>query len=411
MSDFFFTLLVVLLAAAVLLREDFVFTLLYLWAGALILARWWGTHSLASLSLRRSFTPRLFLGETAQVTLEVTNRGWLPLPWLQVRESLPTELSGQGEFQQVTSLGPRGRLQLLYTVEARKRGYYPLGPAFLSSGDVLGLGGTKQWSVSADHLTVFPKIIPLESLRLPSRSPLETLRHTQPLFEDPARVRGKRDYCSGDSLRRVDWKASASAGRLQVKQFEPSIALETVIVLNLRGEDFEARLRLDMAELAIVAAASLASWISGRKQAVGLATNGRDVLQPEKPAEPLPPRRGRGHLLRLLETLARMQITAQPALPELFHQVLPHFSWGTTLIVVSGRLDDDVLEALFEARRSGLQAVLVQIGLAQNIGTVRQRGAAFGFPLVQILEERDLVRWSVLAADRPRGGWAYARPR
>ena len=54
----------------------------------------------------------------------------------------------------------------------------------------------------------------LTSLSLPSHSPLGTLRHTQPIFEDPSRVTGKRDYISGDSLRRVDWKATAATGRL-----------------------------------------------------------------------------------------------------------------------------------------------------------------------------------------------------
>jgi hypothetical protein len=92
-------------------------------------------------------------------------------------------------------------------------------------------------------------------VRLPSRSPIGTLRHTQPIFEDPSRVRGKRDYTTGDSLRRVDWKATATTGRLQVKQFEPSIALETALFLNLNADEYLQRTRLDATELAIVIAA------------------------------------------------------------------------------------------------------------------------------------------------------------
>ena len=87
-------------------------------------------------------------------------------------------------------------------------------------------------------------------------------------------MRGKRDYVASDSLRRMNWKASASTGRLQIKQFEPSIALQTEIFLNLNASEYVTKHRIDATELAIVVAASLANWAVIQKQAVGLTTNG-----------------------------------------------------------------------------------------------------------------------------------------
>lgn len=392
MREFFFTSLMVFFVLAVLLRADFVFTLLYLFAGALILGRWWSQRALSSLTVQRHFTPRAFLGETIPVELQIVNRGWLPLPWLQVRESLPVELFHGGPFQAATALGPRGHWRLRYLLTAQKRGYYPLGPTQLSSGDVLGLAGTQQWQVAAEHLIVFPKVIPLQQLPLPSHSPLGTLRSRHPIFEDPARVRGKRDYQAGDSLRRVDWKASARTGHLQVKLLEPSISLETVIILNLCTADFDARRRYNLVELAVVIAASLASWVSKRGQAIGLATNGRDARQTEFPPEAHLPRRGQGQLLRLLELLACVQPGESPTLPELVRQVAPRLPWGSTLVVISPRLEEAVFDALFEARRTGLQAVLVQCGPVPRQAELRQRAASFGFPLYSVFEEGDLER-------------------
>ena len=103
----------------------------------------------------------------------------------------------------------------------------------LYSGDVFGLTGGETRRLQSDSLTVYPKIVPLTRVVLPTQSPMGTLRHHQPIFEDPSRIFGKREYVSGDSLRRVDWKSTASTGHLQVKLFEPSIALETVIFLDL----------------------------------------------------------------------------------------------------------------------------------------------------------------------------------
>ena len=97
----------------------------------------------------------------------------------------------------------------------------------------------------AQYLTVYPRIVALNSIQIPSRSPQGTMRHTQPIFEDPTRVLGKREYVAGDSLRRVDWKSTAVTGRLQVKLFEPAISLETLIFLNLNAEDYHYRSRID----------------------------------------------------------------------------------------------------------------------------------------------------------------------
>ena len=177
------------------------------------------------------------------------------------------------------TLSPRARENFEYTLEARKRGYYPIGPLFISTGDLLGLGGSDLHNEGeTEYLTVYPKVVPLAQLKIPSRSPLGTLRHTQPIFEDPTRVMGKREYVAGDSLRRVDWKSTATTGRMQVKLFEPSIAIETVIFLNLDGPSYHYRSRIDAAELAIVITASIANWIVEKGQTVGLYTNGEDPI-------------------------------------------------------------------------------------------------------------------------------------
>ena len=257
------------------------------------------------------------VNEEIPVRLDILNKGWLPLIWLRVHDSLPVDLALTGHFRHVFSLGPKGKRHFDYKILARKRRFYRIGPISAFSGDVLGLLGEQRWAGEPDYLTVYPRIIPLTSLKLPSRSPMGTLRHIQPIFEDPSRVLSKRDYIAGDSLRRVDWKASAAVGRLQVKQFEPSIALQTSIFLNLNTDEYDLHTRFDSTELAIVVAASIASWVAQHKQAVGLATNGLDPLTALKTgasvrmkdlpiAKPVPSRKGQAHLMRILDILARV---------------------------------------------------------------------------------------------------------
>jgi uncharacterized protein (DUF58 family) len=393
MSGPFLPLLFVLLLIASFMRGDFALTLIYLVVGALAAGVWWSRRAITQVQTERHFHTHAFLGERIPIDLRVKNTGWLPLPWLELRETLPVELVGPNNFQSVIHLGPRGEAHFEYAVDARKRGYYPIGPLAFSTGDILGLREALQAVMQPEHLVVYPKIIPFASLDIPSRSPQGTLRHSVPLFEDPTRTFGKRGYLSGDSLRRVDWKASASTGQLQVKIFEPSIALETCIILNLNGEDYYYRNRIDSTELAIVIAASIANWIAGNKQLVGLVVNGHDPLAADGRPQPIPPHKGKRQLTRLLETLARVQITDRSELVALLQQQRYQLGWGTTLIVITGDASDDLINELYQARRAGQNAIVIQAGPGVSDDANRARAQTFGIPVFAITDERDLQIW------------------
>ena len=390
----FLPLLIALLLIASFLRGDFALTLIYLVVGALVTGMFWVRRAVTQVETGRRFTTHAFLGEKIKIDLHVQNKGWLPLPWLELRETLPVALVGPNHFQSVIYLGPRGDAHFEYSVDARKRGYYPIGPLSISTGDILGLSDSLLVQHQAEALIVYPKIIPFTSMNIPSQSPQGTLRHTLPLFEDPTRVFGKRGYTSGDSLRRIDWKSSASSGRLQVKLFEPSIALETFVVLNLHSEDYHYRTRIDSTELAIVIAASVSNWIVGQKQMVGMMVNGQDPVAGDGRPQSIPPRKGKRHMMRLLETLARVGIVDHSALVPLLQQERYHLAWGTTLIVITGSLRDDLLDELYQARRSGQNAIVILAGGDMSDEAGHQRAKTFGIPVFLITTERDLNIWT-----------------
>ena len=274
MNEYFVIFLIMVLALAAILREDFVFTLFYFIIGAYVFSRWWSNRAQAAITIERIFNNRAFLNDKVTIRLELHNTSRLPVVWVRLHDSVPVEIASAESLRRVVSIDSRSKRSFEYVLQPAHRGYYQIGPVFLYSGDLLGLSNETARQGALDHLTVYPRIIPLSRVDLPSRSPMGTLRHHQPLFEDPTRVRGKRDYVAGDSLRRVDWKATAITGRMQVKLLEPSIALETVIYLNLHGEDYYYRGRIDATELGIVVAASIANWVTGKKQTVGFATRG-----------------------------------------------------------------------------------------------------------------------------------------
>ena len=393
MSTTLIVLIVILLTLAALTGEDFIFKLLYMIAGVYLLGRFWSSRTAAAIRFNRHFTTRAFPKEEVRVQLAVSNPSVLPIIWLRVQDLLPLEISPTRSFQQVISLAPKETVRLNYLLKASKRGYYPVGPLRLTTGDILGLAQDEKIELTPDHLTVYPRVVPLRRLNLPSHSPMGTLKHHQPVYEDPTRPAGKRDYQQGDSLRRIDWKSSAVRGQLQVKQFEPSISLQIALVLNLNVNEYHYRKRIDATELAIVTAASVASWAITQKQSAGLITNGMDPLGFDGQAQPLKIEKGRGHLMRLLEMMARVKIREGEPLKNLIRENRTRLAWGTTLVVITGQVDDALFEEFFQAQREGMDVAVIICGEYAEYQQVKQRARRYHIPVAQLWSEQDLEQW------------------
>lgn len=386
--------LIILIIIAALLRDDFAFTLIYLFLSVYVMGIWWSNRAITGVSYKRKFDSHVFLGEAFDVELEVTNNSILPVPWLRLHEGLSVDLKGPKIHQRVISLGPRGITKYQYQLEGRKRGYYSIGPLYMSSGDIFGLTSSDlRREGEAQYVTVYPKIVPITHLELHSRSPMGTLRHKQPIFEDPSRVLGKRDYVAGDSLRWVDWKTTASTGRMQVKMFEPSIALEAMIFLNLNADEYELRSRQYDTELAIVIAASVSNWVISKQQSLGLHVNGVDPLVQDNTVQQVLPRKGRTQLMQILEILARVQSAKSSPLASVIRQQRMQLSWGTTLIVIAGLVDDDLLDELYQARRAGLNVNLILSGTVPDRQTIIQHAEHYGISVTHISYESDMDIW------------------
>ena len=394
--------LIVLLGVAFVTKVDVFFYLLYALVGIYLLGRLWARRSLSAVDLSRHHDRRVFWGERFSVRVDVRNRGLLPVLWMRLADTIPAELAAGGTFRRVLSLLPRERLHLAYTLTGRRRGYYPLGPLATEGGDLLGSTSYQSSYSDDDFVIVYPKIVALRSLDIPSQSPFGILPSRQRLFEDPTRIRGVRDYQPGDSLRRMDWKTSARVGSLQVRRFEPAIALETAIFLNLDGADYVAAERRLATELGIIIAASISVHLVGKRQAISLVSNGRDPLrdldldEPSPPVPALPLRKGRDHLTDVLDLLARIQVAPQgDAVPflDLLNRHSMGLPWGSTVVVVTPREVGGLLTTLLALRRRGLVVIVVTTCPDPAFAGTVQRAGQIGIRALEVPSERAMDVW------------------
>ena len=88
----FFT--IVLLIISVITKQVSLFLVFILFFMAGGIARLWDHYSLHRVEYRRRLSSnRVFFGEEVKMEVEVSNRKPLPLPWLQVDDTIPNEVT------------------------------------------------------------------------------------------------------------------------------------------------------------------------------------------------------------------------------------------------------------------------------------------------------------------------------
>ena len=374
-------LIVFLMILAVILRDRSALTVLYMIIGTFLIGLWWNKRAIKHVEFSREFDDHAYLGDQIEVKLKIKNQSFLPILWLEVRESLPANLSSGKSVNNVFSLGTYGINKISYSLTAFKRGYYNLGPLKARTGDPLGVARSAQTDFGENPLIIYPRIVTLDALKLPSHSPFGNIRHKNPIFEDPSRILGKRDFSHGDSVRRIDWKSTAATGKLQVKLYEASIALDVLIILDLYIENYKMKSLYNASELAITAAASIAAWGNSQRQPIGLITNGKDPLTDNLMPQPLLPHKGTSHFINILEILARIQIADNHPLELIIQDKLANLSWGTTIILITGGLEFDDLDNLFRFRKRGLLPVVILTEHVPNYPGLRDMAKSLSIPI------------------------------
>jgi uncharacterized protein (DUF58 family) len=383
-----------LIAVAVFSRVEGYFFVLYGLGGVFLVSWIWLTMNLRGLSVSRKHDDHAYFGQKISLQLEFHNRSFWPILWLRIDEHLPIELSSPNFFRSIVSLAPRERIRLSYQLHCRKRGYYSIGPLEILSGGFWGIFEGTKHHISSQRLVVYPRIVPITHLSVPSQTPIGSLQSPNRLIEDPSRLFGVRPYISGDSLRKIDWKTTASTNSLQVKRFQSSISLDAHLFLNLNQQDYEGRGIFSATELGITIAASLAVHLSQQRQSVGLTVLAEDPLVEKEDFFNIPMGKGNAHLMQLLELLARVQ-RSRTSIP--FDRSLPGVSsglpWGTIAFVITPIAGGELFEGLLALRRRGIQPVLILTQTGAGFRITEGKAREIGVPCFRIEKDRDLDVW------------------
>ncbi len=362
----------VLLVMAAWAGQVMIVILLSLALSAAGLSKIWSWMSLKGVHGERQMSQlRAFPDEHLEIKIRISNRKLLPLPWIQVTDEVPagfaTDFPAQPGsrpgFVKLAFSSPMtgySALNWKYSLFCHKRGYYPLGPLTLASGDIFGFYPRQAAYPPADPIIVYPRIYTLAQLGIPSLYPLGETRSEKRIFEDPSRTIGVRDYHPGDSLRRIHWKASARHQQLQVKIYEPATTLKVGLFLAVDSFQNQGICVENVLELGINAAASVANYLIEKNNQAGLWINSK--LADSGHAARILPRGGVEQLVSILEALAKVTPYSSSDFIEFFQSERQALPMGITLVFILFQLSDEIKSILTDLKTDGYKIFVLQVG-------------------------------------------------
>lgn len=359
----------------------------------------WARYCLNDLRFQRSLSEKQVLfGEEITLSHAVENGKLLPLPWLEIDDTIPSTLTIKGQKVYTTMVNNQTMLSSLfslrwyervtrrYTVQCYRRGVYTFGPTTLRSGDIFGFIERQARFNTLQYLLVYPLVAPLTSFGLPARHPFGERRAPRRLLEDPSRTIGVREYAYGDSMRRIHWKATARTTQLQSKVYEPTTTYTMAIFLNIVVRlDAYYGINPDVQELSISAAASVSGWAIDQGYAVGLYANtimsmpDEDIQFAQQEADSptlgariqaqlkrrrihIPPSSSPEQRKRIMEALARTQSYFGSGIEDVIQAEHTRLPVGSTIVIITGSLGEQLVDALTQLQRRGHSLAILFVG-------------------------------------------------
>ena len=343
-------------------------------AGALLLLeRLWAPYALKALRFRGSCDRDLAEpGEVITWSGTVENRSRLPIPFIRLIQRFPlrAEVIADEKWrsehyrksmlqwfaEEKMTLAPLQSRTRAVRFSLPDRGVYQVGSYQLSAGDLLGF---RELNKTGDSREIV--IIPRRSDRRDALDAvggfLGDISVRRFILEDPILTVGFRDYTGREPMKSISWTRTATAGKLQVRQYDHTAEQHVMILLNVEGgtaEELEECFRLMR---------MVCEELENKKIPYGFRTNGNlqgPVGKLFWMAEGLGPR----HKNTILYGLGRADSTCYHSFRYLTNRTLAHRKSNESYIVVTPPLNHKTAPCIQSLRAAVGSGICVLTGKA-----------------------------------------------
>ncbi|MCF7752881.1 DUF58 domain-containing protein [Paenibacillus xylanexedens] len=301
----------------------------------------------------------LHAGDQVQVQLSLTIPGFLPLPYVVVREMLHRHNGESWSFKESLIPNMRGNGELSFQTPPLERGKYVFSETECASEDIFGLIEHRGKFKAKGEFRVLPRTVFIPYWQLYDRKsrlsgPQTALTRSR---RETTQINGVRDYVYGDRLSRIHWNATAKTGNWKSKEFEHESVPKTILVLDALASSYE---HGDAFEIAVSTAASLLEYGVRERMGMGLLTLSEQTSF-MAPSESLMERQ------KMMHHLVDIQYNGQDThlLPGV-ERIARQLPQGAYFVVISPQKDEKIMELLRWADTRGMTPCHILIDTSES---------------------------------------------
>lgn len=292
-------------------------------------------------------------GETIELVETIINQKALPIPLLNVKFKMSKNLlflddmdNQSSDFyyrNDIFSLLMYQKITRTLEIQCIKRGYYQLSRLDLHFDTLFNNVPQNLTMLEHGEFYVLPQSLPFSDFQILYQHIMGEIQSRRLIQEDPFEVIGIREYQSYDTMKSINWKASARTMDLKVNIPSHTMNQEVTILLNLESPLTR---RFDhIMEESISISSTLAEQLISQGITVSLISNGCDILTSDativlRSASP-------AQIITIKESLARIDLNIPcKSTSSFFAPYLSSTNTNSYIILISAYQRDDLVEEL-----------------------------------------------------------------
>ncbi len=328
----------------------------------------------------------VFEGEELELVEVVTNNKWLPLPWLKAEITTSKWLLIAEKTASVTEstrtissffvMKSYRRLERRWKIRANRRGNFTVDNITLVSTDLLGNVALSRPVPVKLALTVLPRPLDLDEVRLAPRYSSGELVVKRHLLEDPFFIAGVRAYTNREPLNRIHWNATAKEQELMVFNNECTSRKSITVLLNMQSREHEHHDIIDAAyvENCIRCCAAIFEDTLDSQTPLRLLSNGtttadkshnagKFAMNAEEAPQDIATVEywGEEHVMSLLRLMAGLQAYTVEEFPRWLNSIEDRLD-ATDLVIVTCYINEEICEFIRRQRLGGVNVRVFLLG-------------------------------------------------
>jgi len=332
-------------------------------------------HGRRSLSAGLDQDHTLHAGEQVKVSLNFAVPGFLPMPYVVIREVMKRHNGETWSFEESVIPDFRGSGELVFQTPPLERGRYYFTETQCVTEDIFGFVEHKGMFHVPGQFRVFPRTVPISGWQMIDRnSRLAGPQRSVASRRETTQINGVRDYVYGDRISRIHWNATAKTGSWKSKEFEYDSVPKIMIVLDTISGHYASDKQF---ELAVSAAASLIHYATQKRLCLGLMTTG-------EPLKMFAPSENAGDFQRMMLHLVDVTADGFGELQPKLEKNARFIPSGCLFVVISPETGGKMLETLRWAGTRGFTPSHILVGSSGDAGkqsgwvSMLRAGGTFG---------------------------------